>query len=64
MLLHPGLNHLDGRSIDVAFVEGDLEVVPRLGYLNRTWSLSWLAFLEDTGLFGCISACGFPLISF
>lgn len=45
MLLHPGLNHLDGRSIDVALVEGDLEVVPRLGYLNRTSSLSWLAVI-------------------
>lgn len=43
LLLHPGLNHLDGRSIDVALVEGDLEVVPRLGYLNRTSSLFWLA---------------------
>lgn len=59
----PGLNHLHGRSIDVALVEGDLEVVPRLGYLNRDSHLSlfWLAaalsislsvfflLLEDTG---------------
>lgn len=60
MLLHPGLNHLDGRSIDVALVEGDLEVVPRLGYLNRTSSLLWLAvlFLEDTGAVGSLAACG------
>lgn len=27
-------------------MEGDLEVVPRLGYLNRTSSLSWLAVCD------------------
>lgn len=43
MLLHPVLNHLDG-SIDVALVEGDLEVAPRLGYLNRTLSHPPLSF--------------------
>jgi len=46
MLLQSVLNHLDG-SIDVALVEGDLEVAPRLGYLDRTFPL---LSLENTGL--------------
>lgn len=64
MLLHAALNHLEGRSIDVALVEGDLEVVSRLGYLNRTSFLFWFGFfflslsLEDTGAVGPLSACG------
>lgn len=48
MLLHPGLNHLAGRSIDVALVEGDLEVVPRLGYMNRKIPGCWI-FLSARG---------------
>lgn len=39
MVVHHGVNHLDARSIDVASLEGDLEVVPRLGYLK------WNSFL-------------------
>lgn len=35
MLLHLVFNHLDCRSIDV-LVEGDLEVVPSLGYLTSS----------------------------
>lgn len=29
------VNHLERRSIDVTFVEGDLEVAPGSGYLKR-----------------------------
>lgn len=63
MLLHPGLNHLDG-SIDVALVEGDLEVVPWLGYLNRTSFPFFFSNILRYRVAGSLSACGLLLSSF
>lgn len=64
MLLHPGLNHLYG-SIDVALVEGDLEVVPWLGYLYRTsFPFCFFQHILRYRVAGSLSACGLLLSSF